>query len=158
MFDLELQKAKQLAENEISKQGLANWKFCFNNSKRRFGCCNFYEETIYLSSLLTELNDEHNVLDTIKHEVAHALVGPKNHHNYIWKQKAIEIGCNGERCYKAANVIIPKGNYTYECPNCKQRIEKYKQVHKDSACSACCSQYNNNKWTEKFKLKLVAVR
>ena len=38
--------------------------------------------------------------DTILHEIAHALVGHKvQAHGKIWKSKAIEIGCSGNRCH-----------------------------------------------------------
>ena len=38
------------------------------------------------------------VKDTLLHEIAHALVGSQHQHNTTWRDKAIEIGCKGNRC------------------------------------------------------------
>jgi len=154
---LELEIVKQLAEAELAKQNLFDWKFKFDNSKRRFGLCSFSTKTISLSRTLALLNSEIDIIDTIKHEVAHAIVGSGNGHNHIWKKKAVELGCSEKRCYESKFVQKPKGIYIYECSNCKQRIERFKQSQKDCACATCCRKFNNNKWSNKYLLKLVEV-
>ena len=51
---------------------------------------------IYKSTkFLRKANDE-EIIDTVLHEIAHAIVGPGQGHNLIWKKKAIEIGCSGK--------------------------------------------------------------
>ena len=54
------------------------------------------------------------IKNTILHEIAHALVGPKHGHNEIWKQKALEIGCDAERCHY---VVFSKPKYKLTCSN-----------------------------------------
>lgn len=74
------------------------WKFSFNNSKRSCGLCSYVKKVIYISnyyisSKTTTLEDIENA---ILHEIAHALT-PGEKHGKVWKAKAIEIGCSGER-------------------------------------------------------------
>lgn len=34
-------------------------------------------------------------MDTVAHEVAHALVGPAHGHDAVWRRKAVELGGSG---------------------------------------------------------------
>jgi predicted SprT family Zn-dependent metalloprotease len=53
-----------------------------------------------MSRLLVSLNDKREVRETILHEIAHALAGPKvRAHGREWGEIALRIGCNGRRCY-----------------------------------------------------------
>jgi hypothetical protein len=51
-----------------------------DSAVRRFGTCRYSRKLITLSRQLIELNDQARVLDTILHEIAHALAGPKTGH------------------------------------------------------------------------------
>jgi predicted SprT family Zn-dependent metalloprotease len=68
---------------------------------------------IKLSRYLVDLNGEDEVRETMLHEIAHFLVGATHGHDAVWRRKAIEIGCNGERLAKTA--IMPKGRYKASC-------------------------------------------
>ena len=137
---MELFKAKMLALELLNEHGLMdkNWYFEFDNAKRRFGCCSYRKKRISLSKPLTLLREESFVRNTILHEIAHALVGGKNGHNHIWKAKAIEIGCNGERCSSDAHI---QGKWVGVCPNghisYRHRKPKY-QV----SCATCSNVYD----------------
>lgn len=74
------------------------WNFKWNKRKTSNGVCSYSDKTIYLSSILTPLRDEKEVLNTIIHEIAHALVGYSHGHNAIWKEKFISMGGDGQRC------------------------------------------------------------
>ena len=67
------------------------------------------------------MNNEDKVKDTILHEISHVLT-PKQGHNNIWRTKAIEIGCDGERCYDGKEINHVKGKYVCQCPSCKKKI------------------------------------
>lgn len=73
---------------------------------------------IRLSIHMIPTMEEAEVKDTILHEIAHALVGCHQGHNWIWRQKAIEIGCNGERTTKLDVVNQIRYKYKAECPCC----------------------------------------
>ena len=138
-------RAKQIAIELMGKHGLLElgWKFQMDNAKRRFGVCMYQSKRISLSLPLTTLNNEEKVTDTILHEIAHALVGNKHGHDWVWKQKALEIGCNGNRCYSRDEVETPKGNYVAICPNGHTR-HRFKKPNKNQSCGKCSKKFNPN--------------
>lgn len=113
---MELKKARQLALRLMKKHGLIEkgWTFTFDEAKRRFGICQYYKKNISLSAPLTLLRERDNIKNTVLHEIAHALVGYGHGHDSIWKAKALEIGCNGNRC---SSDVSLKGDWVGECPN-----------------------------------------
>ena len=52
--------------------------------------------------------DEKHVLDTILHEIAHALVGSHHKHDAVWKAKCKEIGCDPKATSDVAVEVEPK--------------------------------------------------
>jgi predicted SprT family Zn-dependent metalloprotease len=149
---MDLFKAQTLA-NELMKQHnliASGWWFSFDNAKRRFGVCNFGLKKIGLSSHLVKLNDESHVRNTILHEIAHALVGRKHGHDAVWRAKAIEIGCDGNRCY-SSEVTKPEARYIGVCPNGHtSRRHKKPNPKRLISCGKCCSTFNSDyliKWS-----------
>ena len=149
---MELQKTKETAEELIAKH-CPEFRFVFDNAKVRFGCCNFRKKEISLSRELALLNDEKNVLDTILHEIAHAVVGKGHGHDRVWRAKAIELGCDGNRCYTHDDVKVPTGKYTYECTSCGRQIQRFRRIKRTIACGGCCKTFNNNRFSEKYAFK-----
>lgn len=84
--------ARQLALKEMMSWGLEEWKFVWSRAVRQFGLCDRRKQTIRLSRTLTELSPKSEVLDTIRHEIAHALAGPRDGHNQRWKQECAKVG------------------------------------------------------------------
>ena len=148
---MEINKATTLAKILLIEFGLKDWTIDLNNAKKRFGYCRAGTKTIGLSKPLIELNKEEIVKDTILHEIAHALVGAGHGHNLTWKRKAIEIGCNGKRCY-GDEVTIPKGKYTAICHNCGKETQRHKKG-RDTACGRCCRAYNGGRYDPRYKLE-----
>lgn len=143
---MNLETAKKEAISLMNKYGLldSGWQFEFDNAKRRFGCCKYRSKRITLSKYLVELNEFAEVKNTILHEIAHALVGSRHGHDWVWKQKALEIGCDGNRCYSHKDVNRVKGNFVAICGTCGHehyRFKKPKQGRK-SSCGQCSSSFN----------------
>lgn len=137
---MQLDEAKDLALNLMAKHGLieSGWSFRFDNAKRRFGCCFYRKRVISLSKELTEIREESNVRNTILHEIAHALVGYGHGHSSVWKKKAIEIGCNGQRCSNDATL---KGKWVGVCPAGHVHY-KHRRPQGKRSCALCCKQYS----------------
>jgi len=133
-------EVKILAITLMQRHGLSTltWKFQFDNARRRLGFCNYRRKTISLSKNYIPLLDIEEIVDTTLHEIAHALVGRKNGHNHIWREKAIEIGCNGERLYHGEAHVMPK--YKGTCPRCGRVILRHRK--KIISCSRCDSRFN----------------
>lgn len=87
--------AAQLAREELNKYGLNDWKIKLVVAPGNgfLGKCSYTEKAIYLHTHHIDLHDEKSVLNTIRHEIAHALT-PKHNHDDVWKAKAHEIGCD----------------------------------------------------------------
>jgi predicted SprT family Zn-dependent metalloprotease len=148
---MKLNEARDLALSLMEKHGVSNWDFRFDKARRRFGCCNYTDMEITLSSYLTELNDESHVRDTILHEIAHALVGPRNNHNHVWKRKAVEIGCTGDRCYSSAEVATPKAPYEATCEKCNKTYKMYRLPKNQHSCGRCSGGRFNPEFIIKWK-------
>lgn len=146
---MNLHEAKELAEKLMRQHGITEqgWSFQFDNAKRRFGRCSYRSKTISLSWNLTQLNTIKEVKDTILHEIAHALC-PKQGHNHVWRRKAIEIGCNGERCYNSDKVVTVQGNYVAICVGCGKQHNKFRKPTRQSSCGRC----SGGRYNEAFKL------
>lgn len=84
------QEIRQLAERKLAEHSLTGWKIRFESSHSRCGLCDYRNRTIRFS--LTD-HSEREVLDTILHEIAHALT-PGHSHDRVWQQKLVEIGGN----------------------------------------------------------------
>lgn len=140
---MNIQEANTLACELLEEHGLIDkeWYFEFDNAKRRFGACKHREKAITLSKHLVELNDVVKVKDVILHEIAHALVGIGHGHDAVWKAKAIEIGCDGKRCY-GDETIKPKGDYSATCINCGNTYTKYKKPRVNYWCKCDKKKYN----------------
>lgn len=95
---MDLDAAVELAEGLVAHHRLTGWSVTLDRAKRRAGVCDFRHQRIGLSAPLTALHDEATVRDTILHEIAHALAGPRHRHDAHWRRIAREIGCSGRRC------------------------------------------------------------
>jgi len=87
------------ARELMVKHGLTAWRFRLDHSTRRAGCCNFNNRTLSLAFDLAHAGTDADIIDTILHEIAHALVGKNHNHDAAWRAKAREIGCSGERTH-----------------------------------------------------------
>jgi predicted SprT family Zn-dependent metalloprotease len=139
---MKLPDAKKLALDLMRAHGLSPaWKFAYDRAVMRFGCCNYKLKRISLSRHLTELNDASHVRDTILHEIAHALAGPRTGHGRKWKQFATSVGCKPKSCY-GDEVARPPGKFVGTCPGCKRQIYRHRKPRRKTSCSKCCSSYN----------------
>jgi predicted SprT family Zn-dependent metalloprotease len=141
------------------------WKFGFNSSKISFGTCDFVNKTITLSYSVSLCNVNDNmdvIIDTIIHEIAHALAYIRYKsalHCDNWRKIFIKIGGNGKTTVDANDINVPSYNYEYECPVCNGKLYRYNKVH-GIACTDCCDK-NNVDWDEKYvyrlKMKLKSI-
>ena len=136
---MELNVVQMLAEKLLSKHGLheKGWRFSFDRAKSRAGSCKFLKRNITLAKKYAEQENLKEIENTILHEIAHALVGPQHGHRQIWKQKALEIGCNAERCH---HVVFSKPQYKLTCKNRCFEVFRYRVNHsflKSRICSKC---------------------
>lgn len=105
-----------MARDLMRYHGLSNWQFKWDRAKNRFGMCSHRQATIFMSSFITPHITVEKVLDTIAHEIAHALVGPNEGHNGKWRQKALELGSDGNAAHLLPITLPSKWDYV--CADC----------------------------------------
>lgn len=116
---MRLLEAEKKAIELMSQHGLTDWSFGWLHSKRIAGQCHYGKKKISLGFEITKLNIESEVINTILHEIAHALT-PGSGHGAKWKAKCIEIGCRPERCFTDAQKVVPEKRYYAVCGACDQ--------------------------------------
>ena len=139
------------------------YRFEFNNRKRAFGVCNYSKKVIFLSLPLCSENLDKihtNIRNTILHEIAHAfsvhIYGYNGRgHGPSWKLIALQIGCNGQRCFDASAINKPTSKYTLVCDTCGTESPQHRKSKLTYACSKCCRQYNNGRFSNEYKLRYV---
>jgi len=104
----------QTALELMHTHGLKKWRFKFDHSTRRAGCCNYHDKVISISFDLAQNASDGDIRDTILHEIAHALVGRTHNHDGEWKAKAKAIGCSGERTHR---LHFSPPRYNVACEN-----------------------------------------
>lgn len=107
---MNLEEAMEYANGVLIKEGLyKTWKIEYNTRLRTvFGRCKTRDKVIQLNPYLVEANIKEHVVDTILHEIAHALT-PKEMkpHGRDWKRVARRLGASTTRCYDKS-VVVPE--------------------------------------------------
>lgn len=152
---MNITEAGHLARNLMNEHGLHTWRFEFDNAKRRFGACRYRTRTISLSKPLTEANDYVEVVDTILHEIAHALT-PRAGHGAEWKKMCIKIGAKPERCYSSEEVVSVAGKYRAVCGGCGKVYHRHKRIPRGRRV-ACLCQKDVRDWNQKQLLDYRVV-
>lgn len=113
-------RTTQLANKLLKYYGLAasGWRFDFHSKKRSVGTCNHTDKAIYMSLHYVKHTPMKSIEDTIRHEIAHALVGPNHGHDYEWKVMALRVGATPKSCAEEGTVVsTAKHNYVVKCDN-----------------------------------------
>jgi superfamily II DNA or RNA helicase/predicted SprT family Zn-dependent metalloprotease len=97
---MERNKASSILRQELDKHGLNDWKVRLTTDPNvpYLGLCSFKDKAIILNAHHCDIHPDAEIIDTIKHEIAHALVGIGHAHDEVWRSKAKELGCNGLPC------------------------------------------------------------
>lgn len=104
--------------HQLDRHGLTDWSCSINRrTKTIYGRCFYRERRIEVSWQLAQLNGFEETYDTIKHEVAHALAGPKAGHGPDWKQACEITGAKPQACFDSKTVATP-WTYAVVCDGC----------------------------------------
>lgn len=117
------------------KHGLSDWTIKVNSNRTFLGWCKYRYKRIEISINHLNSGNRKEILNTLLHEIAHALVGPHHGHNEVWRRKAIEIGCDGNRCGR----IESEFSYQAICNGCQKKFHRHRQVRANQwkYCLAC---------------------
>ena len=137
---MEVTRALATGRRLLREHGLHDWSIVADRAKTRAGVCRFSKRQIGLSAPLTTLHSEDEVLDTILHEIAHALVGPQHGHDAVWRAKAREIGCSGERCVSSDAARVP-GDWVGRCPAGHEKT-RHRAPTRLMSCGLCARRFD----------------
>lgn len=136
---MNLEEAAAMGRALLSSHGLEDWSFTFDRAKRRAGMCRFDQRTISLSRHLTQLHDADQVRDTLLHEIAHAIAGPKAGHGSHWRAVATQIGARPQRLLPD-EAPLPPAPWQGSCPGGHEH-RRFRRPTQPLSCSRCCPRF-----------------
>ena len=122
--------ALTLAQKLVAQHGFGHLDVTISKSKRALGRCFFMlgkPVRIDLSSYWVNHLNEHEVRDTILHEIAHAIAGHEAGHGATWKAAARQVGANPNRLADIPKQVSQSfdqkhSNYVAVCKGCENKI------------------------------------
>jgi predicted SprT family Zn-dependent metalloprotease len=137
---MEVTSALSAGRRLLREHGLDDWTIVADRAKTRAGVCRFTTRQIGISAPITALHTEAEVIDTILHEIAHALVGPQHGHDAVWRAKARAIGCSGERCVSPESPRVP-GDWVGRCPAGHEKT-RHRAPTRLMSCGRCSRRFD----------------
>ena len=121
---MELGTAVALTLNLLNEHGLIEqgWTVKLTRGSARLGVCYWNKKRIMLARHHVINGTDVEIIDTIRHEVAHALAGPLAKHGIEWKRWAIRLGCR-PRSHTRVTYQMPY-KFVLHCPCCNKDIQK----------------------------------
>ena len=86
------------ARELMDRHGLDEWALRFNGARKKLGECRPLQKLILISRVHALSGAPGQVTDTMLHEIAHALAGPKAGHGPAWKAIARRLGATPKSC------------------------------------------------------------
>lgn len=134
---------------------LAGWSVEFSDRAiRTLGLCVYRRKVIRLSRSLVELNEPATIAEVVRHEIAHARVGPGHGHGPVWRRMALLVGAKPVRC--ARDVVLPPGRWAATCPTCQRAFFLYRRPKPGRArwCLACGRERGRLHFATEFPVPL----
>lgn len=124
---MDLKELETLALHELRKHGLRDWTFGFSKARRRLGACKYQQKRIEIAEYYARNSPRESVVDTLLHEIAHALAGPAAGHGPKWKAVAVRLGATPQSCETTGQAVVQPGDWQATCPSCKKTLHLYRQ-------------------------------
>jgi len=146
-FDL----VRHLAEGMMAEHlDLRLWSFGFDSAKRRLGVCKYGEHLISLSRYFVELHSLEEIDQVLRHEIAHALCGPRVGHGAKWKKTATALGYNHKKI-SGDEIGNATARLVGTCPN-GHTVYRHRKPKSQLSCSRCSSSFDRRyliSWSER---------
>ena len=136
---MDLKELEAIASREMTKHGLHGWTFSFADTKRQLGVCKYRKKRIEIAEYYALNSPQDSVLDTLLHEIAHAIAGPKAGHGPAWKTVAMRIGATPRACDNSDDTAMQPGDWQATCPACKKIFHRYKRPRSLSGYRCRCA-------------------
>jgi predicted SprT family Zn-dependent metalloprotease len=123
---MDLKALVAAASERLAEHGLTGWTFGLSSSKRRLGVCKYRNQRIEIATFYALHNPDAAVLDTLMHEIAHALAGPEAGHGPVWQAIAQRIGATPRACDDSPDTVVQPGDWQSRCPACNRTHHRYR--------------------------------
>jgi ribosomal protein L37AE/L43A len=124
---MDLKELKAIAAQELSKYGLHGWTFGLADTRRRLGVCKYRSRRIEIAEYYARNSPPETVLDTLLHEIAHAIAGSAARHGPAWKAIAVRLGATPRACESSHQAVMKPGDWQASCPSCKKTAHLYRR-------------------------------
>ena len=135
---MDLEQLETIARRELAKNGLHGWTFGLARTKRRLGVCKYRDQRIEVAEYYARSSPEESVLDTLRHEIAHAIAGPAAKHGPRWKAVAIRLGATPRSCETSGQAIVEPGDWRATCRACHKTYHRYRRPMASGVYSCRC--------------------
>lgn len=155
------QRVRELVDHFAAEQGLTKYSVVFSKSKSLLGRCHYvvpvydsylkyqpFKSTVKLefSTYWMEHAPLEEVIDTILHELAHGLAGPRAKHGPEWKSVAKSLGCTPKA---STDFSLPQevkestSKWRGTCPNGHKTFSnRLTDKGRRKSCGRCSNVYN----------------
>jgi len=136
---MELREAETLALAEMREHvQVPGWTFGWDNAVRRLGAADFVKKKITLSHRITAASTRAQVLDTIRHEIAHVNAGAAALHGRAWKLEALRLGANpAAATEEGPNLRQEAAPWRGTCPNGHEATPFWRRPKHSRSCAKC---------------------
>jgi predicted SprT family Zn-dependent metalloprotease len=124
---MDLEQLEAIARQELKKHGLLDWTFGLSKAKRRLGVCKYRQKRIEIAEYYARNSPEATVIDTLRHEIAHAIAGPAAKHGPRWKAVAVRLGATPRSCETSGQATVEPGDWRATCPACHKTYHRYRR-------------------------------
>jgi predicted SprT family Zn-dependent metalloprotease len=124
---MDLKELEEIARQEMKANGLHDWTFGLAKTKRRLGVCKYRTKRIEIAEYYARNSPQETVLDTLRHEIAHAIAGPAARHGPAWKAVAIRLGATPRACDNSHETVVTPGDWQATCPACEKTSHRYRR-------------------------------
>jgi SprT-like family len=124
---MDLKELESIAVRELRANGLHDWTFALAKTKRRLGVCKYRSKRIEIAEYYARNSPPETVLDTLLHEIAHAIAGPAAKHGPRWKAVALRLGATPRSCETSHQAVMEPGDWQASCPACKKTVHIYRR-------------------------------
>jgi len=147
----------ELAYELLAENGIHNYRVTFSNRMvRTIGVCYYDLRELRFASKVAAVNDRSLTEDVVRHEVAHAVVGPGHGHGEVWKAAARRLGAKPRAGVRAGEMVsVPRvDRWVAVCDACgveagsrRQRPSADRDYH--HVAKYCAANGGTIRWVDK---------
>ncbi len=138
----DLERVRHWANALLALHLEPSWSFDFDRATRRAGLCDFARQRITVSRHLALRFDDDAIHQTLLHEVAHALAGPRTGHGPEWRRIARELGYVGGVTHDGP-IADDRARWRGSCPSGHEFV-RFRRPSRDVSCGRCSRGFSRD--------------